>query len=340
MNKLPLPIVTVVIPMFNVEKYIERCIISVLEQTFKNFEVICVDDGCSDNTLHILKQFTDPRIRLIKQQNRGLAGARNTGIQAAKGIYIALLDSDDCWASQKLTEHVAHLNSNPQVGVSYCPSLFIDEKGNMTGTGQFPKLTEIEFRDILCRNPIGNGSAPVIRRRLLTDISTINQVQGRRYYFDETLRQSEDIELWVRIALSNKWKFEGISTPLTYYRINRGGLSANLQKQFASWTLAMSKNEQTNIQLFNQLLPLARAYQLRYLARRAIHSRDSYQAIKLIHRALFEQPRILFEEPKRTIATYACALLSLLPRSLYSSLELLAMKWIGQRQSAVDIKEI
>jgi glycosyltransferase involved in cell wall biosynthesis len=339
MNKLPLPIVTVVIPIFNVEKYIERCITSVLEQTFKNFEVICVDDGCSDNTLNILEQFTDPRIRLIRQHNRGLAGARNTGIQAAKGIYIALLDSDDCWASQKLTEHVAHLNNNPQVGVSYCPSLFIDEEGNMTGTGQFPKLTDIEFRDILCRNPIGNGSAAVIRRRLLTDISTTNQEQGRKHYFDETLRQSEDIELWVRIALSSKWKFEGISTPLTYYRLNRGGLSANLPQQFASWTFAMNKNEKTKTPLFNQLLPLARAYQLRYLARRAIHSRDSYQAIKLIHRALFEQPRILFEEPKRTTATYVCALLSLLPSSIYNSMESLAMNWIGRQQRAMDNRE-
>jgi glycosyltransferase involved in cell wall biosynthesis len=332
--------VTVVIPMFNVEKYIEKCIISVLGQTFKNFEVICVDDGCSDNTLNILKQFTDPRIRLIKQQNRGLAGARNTGIQAARGIFIALLDSDDCWASQKLTKHVAHLNNNPQVGVSYCASLFIDENNNIMGTGQFPKLTQINFRDILCRNPVGNGSAAVIRKRLLTDISTKSREQGRKYYFDETLRQSEDIELWVRIALSSKWKFEGISSPLTYYRINDGGLSANLNKQFANWTLAMSKNEKTNIKIFKQLLPLARAYQLRYLARRAIHSGNSYQAITFIHRALFEQPRILFEEPKRTIATYACALLSLLPRLLYISLESLAMKWLRKRTGLMDIEEI
>ena len=91
MSKLPLPIVSVVIPMFNVEKYIEKCIISVLAQTFKNFEVICVDDGSSDNTVNILKQFTDPRIKLIKQQNRGLAGARNTGIQAAEGFLLHYL---------------------------------------------------------------------------------------------------------------------------------------------------------------------------------------------------------------------------------------------------------
>ncbi|MFQ3218961.1 MAG: glycosyltransferase involved in cell wall biosynthesis [Paraglaciecola sp.] len=340
MNKLSLPIVTVVIPMFNVEKYIEKCIASVLAQTFKNFEVICVDDGCTDNTLAILKQYTDSRIRVISQKNRGLAGARNTGIQAAKGIYIALLDSDDCWADEKLAKHVLHLNSNSDVGVSYCPSVFIDENGNMMGMGQYPKLTGISFRDILCRNPIGNGSAPVIRKRLLVEISTTHQAQDRKYYFDETLRQSEDIELWVRMALLNKWKFEGIPEPLTYYRINDSGLSANLKNQFASWTIAMSKNEQTNIPLFKRLLPLARAYQLRYLARRAIRSGDSYQAIKFIHRALFEQPQILFEEPKRTIVTYVCALLSLLPRSLYISLETLAMRCLPQRQIPVNLKEI
>lgn len=321
--------------MFNVEKYIEKCIVSVLAQTFQNFEVLCVDDGCTDNTLNILKQFTDPRIRVISQKNRGLSGARNTGIQEAKGIYIALLDSDDCWANEKLAKHVIHLNGNPEVGVSYCPSLFMDESGNLMGIGQFPKLTDIRFKDILCRNPVGNGSAPVIRRRLLSDIATTNQESDRKYYFDETLKQSEDIELWVRIASSSKWKFEGISTPLTYYRVNEGGLSANLNKQFASWTLAMSKNEQTDTKLLKQFLPLARAYQLRYLARRAIRSGDSYHALKLIHKALFEQPQILFEEPQRTIVTYACALLSILPRSLYTRMESLAMRWLKQRAQAV-----
>ena len=317
--------------MFNVEKYIEKCITSVLSQTFKNFEIICVDDGCTDDTLNILKQFTDPRIQLITQKNRGLAGARNTGIQAARGIYIALLDSDDYWANEKLAMHVMHLNRSPEVGVSYCPSLFVDENGDTMGIGQFPKLTGIRFKDILCRNPVGNGSAPVIRKRLLTEISTSGEESGRKYYFDEALRQSEDIELWVRISLLSKWTFEGISTPLTYYRVNDGGLSANLSKQFESWTLAMSKNEQTNKPLFKRLLPLARAYQMRYLARRAIRSGDSYLAIKLIHQALFEQPKILFEEPLRTIATYGCALLSILPRSVYTSLESWAMRSIKQK---------
>lgn len=326
--------VTVVIPMFNVEKYIEKSILSVLNQTFQNFEIVCVDDGCTDNTLQILAQFTDKRIRLITQKNRGLAGARNTGIQAARGIYIALLDSDDCWTKQKLAEHVKHLNNKPEVGVSYSPSLFIDEGGKTMGIGQFPKLKNISFKDILCRNPVGNGSAPVIRRRTLADISTTDHETGRTYYFDESLRQSEDIELWVRISLLSKWRFEGIATPLTYYRVNDAGLSANLEKQFASWTFAMSKNERSNKELFKQLLPLARAYQYRYLARRAIRSGESYHALKLIHKALFEQPKIMLEEPKRTLLTYACAILSLLPRSVYMGLESVAMSFLKKEAQA------
>lgn len=338
MNRGPLPLVSVVIPMFNVEKYIENCILSVLAQSFKNFEIICVDDGCTDNTLHILEQFTDARIRLISQKNRGLAGARNTGIQSAKGIFIALLDSDDSWASDKLTQHVLHLIENPDVGVSYCPSLFINEDGDTLGLGQFPKLTDITFKDVLCRNPIGNGSAPVIRKALLEEIATNKLNENRKYYFDEGLRQSEDIELWVRIALKNKWKFEGISIPLTYYRINDNGLSADLDKQFASWTVAMNKNKPSSHRLFKQLLPLARAYQYRYLARRAIRSGDSHHAIKLVHKALFEQPRILIEEPKRTITTYVCALLSVLPRPVFSNLELLAMKWVQLRTQTISVE--
>ena len=74
------PVVSVVIPMYNVEQYIDQCLNSVLRQTFQHFEVICVDDGGSDDTLDIVQSYHDPRIRVVSQKNRGLAGARNTGI--------------------------------------------------------------------------------------------------------------------------------------------------------------------------------------------------------------------------------------------------------------------
>jgi glycosyltransferase involved in cell wall biosynthesis len=317
--------------MFNVAKYIEQCMQSVLAQTYKNFEIICVDDGCTDSTLDKLNQFTDPRIKIIKQKNRGLSGARNTGILAARGIYIALLDADDFWASEKLAKHVNHLNRHPEVGVSYCPSLFVDEQGKLMGIGQFPKLKRITSKDVFCRNPVGNGSAPVIRRRLLHDIATVGPKTSRRYVFDENLRQSEDIELWLRITLQGKWKFEGISSPLTYYRVNNTGLSADLTKQYASWCFAVKKNMPGNQIFFKRYLSLARAYQYRYLSRRAISANDSWQALKLIHKAIMTQPRILIEEPHRTALTYGCALTSLLPVWLYRALEKKAMVFMRRR---------
>ncbi len=331
-KKKACPKVSVIIPMFNVEKYIDECICSVLNQTFKNFEVICVDDGCTDNTLNYLKDYKDSRIQIVRQQNRGLSGARNTGIRVAKGKYIAFLDADDFWDHRKLEKHVRHLNRDFDLGVSYSSSLFVDEQSALLGIGQFPSLKNISAKTILCRNPIGNGSAPVIRKDVLEQIAFNDGTKSWRQYFDESLKQSEDIETWLRIALNTQWKFEGIKEPLTFYRVNASGLSANLTKQFASWQYAIEKNSQKHPSFFKKFGSLAQAYQLRYLSRRALQSRNKVQALKLIHQALWTNWRILSEEPSRTVLTWCCSLLCILPNTLYSAIERLTMRAIGLLQ--------
>lgn len=327
------PIVSVVMPMYNVEKYIKKSMESVLNQTYSHFEVICVDDGCTDNTIDILSEFKDSRIKVISQKNAGLAAARNTGINHARGLYVALLDSDDFWAPQKLEKHVSHLNHNPDVGVSFSPSLFVDEEDQIMGIGQYPKLKNLSNKDIFCRNPVGNGSAAVIRRSILNGMANCMATNKgtRRTYFDENLRQSEDIEFWTRMALNRKWKFEGVKEPLTFYRVNSSGLSANLEKQLHFWQMAVEKNKRSHEVFFDKWGNLARAYQLRYLARRAIQSGNRIGALSLTSRALFTDFRILLEEPKRTINTCVCALLSLLPHKVYRSIENTAMQILAKR---------
>jgi len=332
MNAPVTPIISVVIPMYNVERYIEKAIDSVLAQTFTNFEIICVDDGCFDGTLAKVKKYTDRRIRIVRQENKGLAAARNTGIDAALGMYIALLDADDFWAPQKLELHVKHLQFNPSVGVSYSSSIMVDEQGNSLGVGQYPKLRNIRPQDIFCRNPVGNGSAAVIRRTALAEVGVLD-IDRRRFrvnYFDPEFRQSEDVELWLRIALNTNWKFEGIKQALTYYRINSGGLSADVEKQFDSWRNIVTKNLADQGKFFAAWTSLAEAYQSRYLARRALQSGDSFTALALIHRALVKNPRILFQEPSRTLITYGCSLLALLPNCVYKPMQLLGMKLLGR----------
>jgi len=325
------PVVSVIIPMYNVEKYIEQSINSVLKQSYHHFELILVDDGCVDKTLNIVNKFKDPRIRVINQANRGLSGARNTGINAARGLYVALLDADDYWAVEKLAKHIKHLRANPNVGVSYCPSLFVNEEGELLGVGQFPKLKNITKQHIFCRNPVGNGSSPVIRRSLLSDIGHfgVKRDKYRKMYFDETLKQSEDIELWTRIAITTQWKFAGIDTPLTYYRVNDTGLSADVDKQFASWQRAVMLNKDSDPKFFKQFYSLAKAYQLRYLARRAVQSKSKNTAFKLINQAIRCNYRIIIQEPSRTIMTLCCALLKFLPSKVYNRIEKFAMLNFG-----------
>lgn len=324
--------VSVIIPMYNVEAYIAAAIDCVLAQTFRDFELLIVNDGSSDSSALICRSYNDPRIREIRQANRGLAGARNTGIRQARGRYLAFLDADDLWEPDKLEEHVAHLEQNPEVGVSYCQSRFMDDAGQPMGLMQSPKLSDVNAVDVLCRNPVGNGSAAVIRREVFAAIGFRARLHGEEevFYFDESFRQSEDIECWIRIAATTGWKFAGIGRPLTWYRTNAGGLSANLEAQYESWNRAIGKARRYAPDLIKGWGDSARAYQLRYLARRAVRSRNARVALNLIHRALRTDASILLSEPGRTLLTLGTAWLQyLLPGAIYRHLESLAMSVAG-----------
>lgn len=327
--------VSVIIPVYGAEQYIAATLQSVVDQTYKNLEILVIDDGSLDRSIEICRQFKDPRIKIITQKNRGLAGARNTGIRHAQGDYLAFLDADDLWLPEKLEKHVEHLNKSPNVGISYCCSAFIDEAGLPLGIYQTPKLTDITIPNLLCRNPISNGSSPVIRKEVFEEIKFQENLYGtiEDFYFDDSFRASEDIECWFRIAIKTNWKLEGIPEALTLYRVNSGGLSASVFKQLDSWEKVIEKTRSYAPELVAQWENPARAYQLRYLARRAITLKDGSTAVKLFHRALATHWRILLEEPRRTILSGAAAyLLWLLPQSFYCQLEALSLKITGAAQ--------
>ncbi len=327
--------VSVIIPVYGVERYIAATIQSVLDQTYPNYEVLIIDDASPDKSIEICQQFTDPRIKIIRQPNRGLAGARNTGIRHAQGDYLAFLDADDLWLPDKLEKQVAHLENAPTVGVSFSRSAFIDEAGKPLGTYQMPKLKGITTPYLLCRNPIGNGSAPLIRREVFAAIRFQDNLHGNveDFYFDENFRQSEDIECWIRISIKTNWQIEGISQALTLYRVNAGGLSAQMLKQLDSWEKVIEKTRSYAPEIVNRWETLARAYQLRYLARRAVRLQDGSMAVKLVNRALATNWRIMIEEPSRTLISVAAAyFLWFLPQSLYNQIEAFALKNTGATQ--------
>ncbi len=319
----PLPLVSVVVPLYNGAEWIEDCLGSILKQSFTDFEVIVVDDDSTDCGPEFVARCVDPRVRMIHQVNRGLAGARNTGIRASRGRFIALLDADDLWHRHKLSRHVLHLLTRPAVGISFSHSAMIDEVGRSIGLHQRPPKSVIDSEMIFCRNPVGNGSAPLLRRDVLDSVCFAHPERGDSCWFDESFRQSEDIELWTRITLRTPWSFEAVPLSLTYYRVRAGALSANIKAQLATWRRFRVKTQAYAPEFVGRVGRRAEAYQLRYLARRAVQNGHRAVAADLIRSAIAIHPAMLWEEPTRTLVTIVA---SLLPAPVMARLSALARR--------------
>ncbi|WP_371155371.1 glycosyltransferase family 2 protein [Jannaschia sp. 2305UL9-9] len=306
---------SIIVPAFNVQSTIRETLTALLAQTYATFEIIIVDDGSTDATPRLAEEFArNPRVRVVRQANRGLAGARNSGIAAARGDFIGFCDADDVWEPEKLAVHVAHLQANPNVGVSYSGSALMDDDSVLMGQAQRPRLRDIDAAVIFKRNPIGNGSAVVLRRAVLEAIAYRPRHEDvRDWYFDETFRQSEDIECWLRIALTTDWRFEGVEGLLTRYRVSAGGLSAATDRQLAAWERMVLKLSPLNPAFFIVNTRDARAYQLRYLCRRAVSDLDAPRAATLCRSWMAQSRAPLIEEPIKSLVTLgATAALSIL----------------------------
>jgi len=304
------PLASIVVPAYNAAATIAETLESLLAQTFFDFELIVVDDGSTDATAAVVARFGDHRIRLIRQTNRGLAGAHNTGIAYARGRYIGFCDADDLWVPEKLERHIAHLDANPDVGISFAGSQMIDRQGRQLAVRQSPKLRNITPADVFTRNPIGNGSAAVIRREALDGFAYRSDADSDRdWWFDETFRQSDDIEGWMRFALTQDWRIEGIEGHLTLYRVHVGGLSANVEAQLETWLRMRDKMAEIAPEIVARHGRAATAYQLRYLARRCISLRDGSNALKLTLRSMRASWRPFVEEPVKSMVTLGVALL-------------------------------
>lgn len=318
------PTASIVVPSYNATATLSDTLRSLLAQTFEDFEILVIDDGSTDGTRRLAESFDDPRIRIVSQRNRGLAGARNSGIHHARGAFVGFCDADDMWVPEKLERHVAHLVARPQVGLSYAGAILVDGGGEPIGITQTPKLRGIDAAHVFCRNPVGNGSAAVFRREALDALAhrPVGE-QERDWWFDERLRQSEDIEAWIRFALSSDWEIEGIEGHLTLYRIHSGGLSANIASQFESWCKVRDVVKALAPDFEARVGPRAAAFQFRYLSRRAVRMGDGGMALELLRSGAASSLRAIVSEPLKSAATLAAALaLRFAGRGIYRRIEM------------------
>jgi len=208
------PLVSVVIPAYNAERFIGLTLASVIGQTYHNIEVIVVDDGSSDNTASIARNYCDQdeRIQLFQQPNAGVAEARNFGIKQTRGTFIAPLDADDIWYSENLEMQVKmFLSAGSEVGLVYSWWNNIDERGKHTGSVQAARIQGKVHTTLLLHDFIANASSVLIRR------SCLEQLGG----YDSNLRLhhgqgGEDWDLYLRIA--SKYEFRFVPKILIGYR--------------------------------------------------------------------------------------------------------------------------
>ncbi len=183
------PKVSVVIPVYNGEKYIRHAIKSVAEQTYPNVEIIVVDDGSTDNTKDLVTN-NFPSVVYVYQENQGAAAARNLGIKNSTGEYLAFLDSDDIWLPEKIARQMAAIKKNPEIKIVHT-NIRVEVDGRMRDT-VYPTDHQAGriFEELLLQQGSVVCSTLLLRRECLEKVG----------YFDEELRTAEDVHLFLRLA--------------------------------------------------------------------------------------------------------------------------------------------
>lgn len=225
------PLVSVVIPAYNAAWCIARAIESVLAQGFRDYELIVVDDGSTDGTVAALSRFGEA-VRVLSKSNGGLSSARNAGIQASRGHYVAFLDADDWWLEDKLERQVSLMRSRPELAFCSTAARIERPDGELLGEWHCGGDTGAALEAIFATNAFvaGSGSAVLARR------DALDQAGG----FDERLRSLEDIDMWMRLAAVGGYAC--IDAPLTVILKRSESMSGNFDVMRNAAITVMRKN--------------------------------------------------------------------------------------------------
>jgi glycosyltransferase involved in cell wall biosynthesis len=211
------PAVTVVIPTRNRPRQVARAVRSALAQTLADLEILVVDDASTDDTGAVLAPLADPRVRVLRhERRRGACAARNTGIAAARGRFVALLDDDDEWMPAKLAAQVARFASSPEdVGLVYCGVEVVAEATGEVRRRSLPRGAPFTYEDLLRSTGFG-ASAALIRRECFAAVGG----------FDETLAGAQDRDMWLRIA--QRYRLDYVPEPLVRWYIHGEQITTDL----------------------------------------------------------------------------------------------------------------
>src|SRR5262245_30229906 len=227
-----MPRVSVVIPCFNYARFVGGAVESVLDQTMPDLEVVVVDDGSTDETDRVVASYfeRDHRVRYVRQENRGLAAARNTGVRATAGELVGFLDADDTWMSPKLERQVARFDGRPELGLVSTGYVVWGESTGAEATRRPARLRGWVLPRLAVENLVsGSATTSVVRRAVLDRVGL----------FDETLRACEDWDLWLRIARAAQ--FDVVDEPLARIRLHSSNMMRGTARMEAALTQVIDR---------------------------------------------------------------------------------------------------
>lgn len=220
-NKTEQPLLSVIMSVYNGEKYLQQAIESILQQSYDDFEFLIYNDGSSDNTQSIINKYNDPRIILTNQKNIGLTKTLNLAIKKARGKYIARMDADDIAEPNRFEKQILFLENNPDILLCGSQANIIDEKGNFQKKYTVPLENKKIKKGILLHNPFIHSTI-IFKKELIEKIGDYN----------ENFKFAQDYELWTRVIA--KFKTANLPDCLLNYRIYKNNIthSNNLMVRF------------------------------------------------------------------------------------------------------------
>lgn len=213
-----MPLISVIIPVYNGEKTLRETLESLLNQTFTDFEGIVINDGSKDATLDIVSSIKDPRLKVFSYPNAGPSASRNRGVALASGEYISFLDADDLWTPDKLEAQLKALQAHPEAALAYSWTDFINESNQFLRRGSYINVTGDVYKHLLLTDFLENGSNPLVRKKALEEVGE----------FDESLTHGEDWDMWLRLAV--RYPFVAVPSPQILYRVYANSSSTNVSK--------------------------------------------------------------------------------------------------------------
>ncbi|HEY5895751.1 MAG TPA: glycosyltransferase family A protein [Chthoniobacterales bacterium] len=283
------PLVSVVVPAFNAEDLIKETLESVSAQHYSNLEIIIVDDGSSDGTCAVVEDWAkrDPRVRLIRQPNAGVGAARNTGIAAAKGKYIAPVDADDIWHPDKTLAQVTVMEKwGDSAGFAYCWTRLINEASEFKTLQPTCSVEGDVFYPLFFRNFTHNASSPMFRASALREVGgyATREEQGG-------VQGCEDWELCLRVA--ERYKVCVAPRYLIDYRVAGSGMSFNVNGMEKSFHWMIRATTRRQPQISKKLVRWTTGHLYLYLALKARVGGQTPTTLRCLKNAMQNDPAVL-----------------------------------------------